>query len=374
MKHAAVKLERGRSKAGTLTHYDPEKGLKSVAVMEAAEKHFARAKDARQLFQAIATKIQAMADYVVWRDGVVVPSRETGYDPKTGRRTGVAPVQPRLPDADPKKHVIHRWRKAFCSRDADGATVADSVKVADAVKDAVRKATRLIEHQNKPKAPKPKKQKKTIPDAEKIRKATEDAQYRSQRIVEQQNAGTVRGTEGTGEFERYTPAKYIEAARAVLGGIDLDPASCEVAQRTVKADRYFTVSDDGLKQEWSGRSIWLNPPYHRDLGPKFVEKLIAEHAAGRVQTAIMLTNNSTDTEWFAHAAAACNVICFTHGRINFLKENGDLVLPTQGQAFFYFGADVDGFRQGFAEIGFVVQPMRGQTKVDARALLVEAAS
>jgi len=48
----------------------------------------------------------------------------------------------------------------------------------------------------------------------------------------------------------YTPEKLVGAARTVLGGIDLDPASSEEANKTVKATRYFTEADDGLSQPW----------------------------------------------------------------------------------------------------------------------------
>jgi hypothetical protein len=44
----------------------------------------------------------------------------------------------------------------------------------------------------------------------------------------------------TGDYEWYTKPAYIEAARRVLGGIDLDPASCDLAQQTVKATAFYT--------------------------------------------------------------------------------------------------------------------------------------
>jgi len=319
-----------------LALYDPKEGLKSIAVAEAAEKHFRRAKDASKLYKAIEEKIRAQAEYVVWRDSVVVPSQKLGGDGSNQHRKSgrVAVPGPVLPEADPGKRVVERWRKKLCTKGK-----VDAAKVAA---EAERISKRVA----------------TIIDADKLAVALNEAKHRVVRICEQEKDGTVRGTEGTGEFERYTPAYYIEAARLVLGEIDLDPATSETAQQTVKAKEYFTAKSepDGLHRDWHGR-VWLNPPYHRDLAPKFIAKLIAELEAGRVTAAIALTNNCTDTEWFLAAEAGCNAICFTNGRIKFTQGDGVTeVLPTQGQAFFYFGPDIEGFASVFHTIGFGMIP------------------
>jgi hypothetical protein len=56
---------------------------------------------------------------------------------------------------------------------------------------------------------------------------------------------------GTGNVEWYTPAEYIESARYAMGGIDLDPASSFIAQKTVRATVFFTMAEDALASSWS---------------------------------------------------------------------------------------------------------------------------
>ena len=155
-------------------------------------------------------------------------------------------------------------------------------------------------------------------------------------------------TKYTGNEEWYTPKKYIDMAREVLGRIDIDPASNSFANQIVQATTYYTKEDDGLTKEWRGK-MWLNPPYSSIIA-EFINKTCNSDVE-----AIVLTNNSTDTKWFAQGANNCDAICFTYGRINFYDDTNKKSSPTNGQAFFYFGDNVEKFKEVFKEIGFVVQ-------------------
>lgn len=160
----------------------------------------------------------------------------------------------------------------------------------------------------------------------------------------------------TGDNDWHTPRSYIERVRKFLGIIDLDPATSPLAQKTVKARRFYTAPDDGLSRYWSGR-VFLNPPYSRELLPLFAAKLISEYKAGNVSEAVCLTHNFTDTDWFHTLASAASAICFTRGRIKFLDADGNKASPTQGQAFIYFGRRHRRFAAHFRSVGLVVAPV-----------------
>ncbi|MBD2682892.1 MULTISPECIES: DNA N-6-adenine-methyltransferase [Nostoc] len=56
----------------------------------------------------------------------------------------------------------------------------------------------------------------------------------------------------------YTPPEIIALIQSCLNGITLDP--CADNGKHIEACQHFTVADDGLSHEWSGR-VFMNPPY-----------------------------------------------------------------------------------------------------------------
>lgn len=185
-----------------------------------------------------------------------------------------------------------------------------------------------------------------------------------QQLATEVNAGTpvakVRFTaagahvaHNSGDNEWYTPKDYIDAARAVLGGIDLDPASNPAANKVVQAEAYYTAEDDGLAKDWSGR-VWMNPPYESGLIGKFAAKLCESFDSGGVTAAVVLVNNGTETGWFQSMAAKASAVCFPKGRVQFWHPRKEAV-PLQGQAVLYLGSDKEAFVSEFSSFGFCLE-------------------
>jgi hypothetical protein len=206
---------------------------------------------------------------------------------------------------------------------------------------------------------------KTLDGEVPLKEATERdfKRYLEQAHFEYKMAGVARkvGTppalQSSESNEWYTPAEYIEAARVVMGTVDLDPASCEFANQTVKATRIYTIEENGLKQVWRG-NVWLNPPYGRDGGEsnqgRWSARLIEAYEAGSVSQAVMLVNAVTDREWFY---PLWNYpICFVYKRIRFYNQVITESDPTHGNVLVYFGKNVKGFSEQFGKFGRIVVP------------------
>jgi ParB family chromosome partitioning protein len=158
----------------------------------------------------------------------------------------------------------------------------------------------------------------------------------------------------SGNNEWYTPPMFVEAARAVMGSIDTDPASSEVANRTVKAGQYFDAAANGLSQAWAG-NVWMNPPYAQPLIAEFAGALCRKYKAKEIAQACVLVNNGTETGWFQTLLDVASAVCLVKTRIKFLDMEGKPSgAPLQGQAIIYVGDNPTGFAEGFVDFGKVL--------------------
>lgn len=161
-------------------------------------------------------------------------------------------------------------------------------------------------------------------------------------------------TFNSGNNEWYTPPEYIDAARSVMGKIDLDPASSDKANEIVGATIYFTEEDNGLNYSWDGK-VWMNPPYASDLIGKFTKKLIYHYSNRDITEAVILVNNATDTAWFQEMLGFATAVCFIRGRVRFIDMDGNPSgAPLQGQAVLYLGGNISGFSTSFSKFGVIL--------------------
>lgn len=153
--------------------------------------------------------------------------------------------------------------------------------------------------------------------------------------------------------EWYTPEEYIQPFRDMVGGIDVDPASCEFANRQVKAKRFYSIDADGLKKQWKG-NVWLNPPYGAGAVEPFIDKVIQEMDAGRIKHIAVLVNNATETKWFQRLLANAQAVCFLASRIKFLKPSAETNSPLQGQVICYCGSNAEDFSKAYESLGITL--------------------
>ena len=165
--------------------------------------------------------------------------------------------------------------------------------------------------------------------------------------------------------EWYTPVRILELVRLFLGDIELDVASCEISNQNVKAKKFFDINNDALVQSWSAPTVWMNPPYSKDLFSKFVEKFIHEFENKSFQKGCVITNNNTETRAGQLLLSSCSFALFISKRVKFLNQDlKPTNTPLQGQTLYFFGAT----QKEFLEIQDELD-RHGQTLVNYKKLL-----
>ena len=162
--------------------------------------------------------------------------------------------------------------------------------------------------------------------------------------------------------EWWTPQWIIEAARATLERIDLDPASTFDANKRTNAVLFYTRKDNGLEKEWNG-SVFLNPPSKRGdptCRPHlWAKRLTEEYDRGNVTRAILVVKSVLGYKWYEELYQRFWV-CHLRERPEFVRPDGTVVgRAKKGVSIFYFG-DVDHrikFIYHFGSYGKIVSPL-----------------
>lgn len=135
---------------------------------------------------------------------------------------------------------------------------------------------------------------------------------------------TLQAMHSSATPEHGTPPDIIEAARRVLGFIDLDPSSSPVFNENVKAERYFSKTRNGLMEEWSGR-LFVNPPSgdRGGLVKAFWDKLMHHYAQREIQAAIWVGFSIDQLQTLQNTTFGGPLrfpICIPRQRIQFVKS------------------------------------------------------
>ena len=165
----------------------------------------------------------------------------------------------------------------------------------------------------------------------------------------------------------FTPTAYVEAARDVMGGIDLDPFSSAKANEVIQARRFFDIDHSAFESVWrkpkqSPLRVWMNPPYSSGVMSRSVRLFVEQLQAGNIAQAVVLSNNASDTQWFKTLRDHCQAICLTDHRIAFENVDGKAISGnTRGQSFFYFGpkSQAAAFVDKFEGFGWAISKTRG---------------
>jgi hypothetical protein len=151
--------------------------------------------------------------------------------------------------------------------------------------------------------------------------------------------------------EWITPPWLIERARIALNGIDLDPASSSTAQKTVKANEYFTTG--GLERPWCAESVFLNPPYNGSAA-KWSAKMVHEFREGNFERGVLLVFAKFGYNWFNELFYSFST-CILKERVEFLLADGSTIGKAKhASALVHMGGDDFAFFNAFARYGRII--------------------
>jgi phage N-6-adenine-methyltransferase len=102
----------------------------------------------------------------------------------------------------------------------------------------------------------------------------------------------------------------------------LDPCA---TTHNAKCKKFFTKAEDGLKQDWAGERVFMNPPYGKAIG-LWMRKARLEAEKGAL--VVCLVHARTDTAWWHESVEkVADEIRFIKGRLKFEQPGVNAPAP-----------------------------------------------
>lgn len=125
-----------------------------------------------------------------------------------------------------------------------------------------------------------------------------------------------------------TPQEFFDELNEEFN-FTLDP--CATPQNA-KCKKFYTIKEDGLKQNWQGETVFCNPPYGRSI-KDWVRKCYEESKKPNT-IVVMLIPARTDTAYFHdYIYGLAKEIKFLRGRLKFGGSKNSAPFPSMVVVF-----------------------------------------
>jgi site-specific DNA-methyltransferase (adenine-specific) len=120
-----------------------------------------------------------------------------------------------------------------------------------------------------------------------------------------------------------TPQDFFDKLDAEFK-FTLDPCA---SHDDAKCYKYYTEEEDGLVQSWRGETVFLNPPYGRDI-KKWIKKAYDEASGNCETTVVCLLPARTDTKYWHDYVMNAKEIRLVKGRLKFGDSKNSAPFPS----------------------------------------------
>ena len=121
-----------------------------------------------------------------------------------------------------------------------------------------------------------------------------------------------------------TPQSFFDRLNQTLGPFTLDP--CATKETTKVPENFFTQEEDGLMKDWEGETVFMNPPYGREIS-MWMRKAYLESQKPNTRV-VCLIPSRTDTRYWHEYCMKAKEIHFVKGRLKFGGSSNSAPFPS----------------------------------------------